>query len=90
MSRETIRDRIQRVHAQRERERETKTAVTKWGSERRRKITIAMTSKRNYMGARLEVIGYVRRNRGGSSLTHFFDKIATEEDMQHIEKLLGL
>jgi hypothetical protein len=87
---ETLRDRIERVHAAREAERAAKRVEPKWGRERRRAIMAAMFHKRNYVTARLDVVSYVRKNRGADGMTHFFDHVATEEDMQTVERILGI
>lgn len=62
----------------------------RFGSERRRAIAAAMFSKANYMGRRFDVITYTRKEKGAVSLTDFFENIATEADVQHVEYLLGI
>lgn len=90
MSRETIRDRIQRVKDARDAEIAAKRVEPKWGRERRRKIMAAMHGKKAFMTTRFDVLRFTRTERGAHDMTHFFDKVATEEDMRHVEKLLRL
>lgn len=90
MSNETIRDKIARVHAAREAERAAKRVEPKWGKARRQAIMSAMCGRKAYLTTRFDVLRFTRQDRGAMDMTHFFDKVATEEDMRHVEKLLGL
>lgn len=90
MSGETIRDRIQRVKAARDAEIAAKRVEPKWGRERRKAIMLAMHHRKAFMTTRLDVLRFTRQDRGAMDMGHFFDKVASEEDMRHVEKLLGL
>lgn len=90
MSGETIRDRIQRVRERQEAERAAKRVEKKWGNERRKAIVTAMHHRKAFNTTRFDVLRFTRQDRGALDMAHFFDRIATEEDMRHVEKLLGL
>lgn len=90
MSGETIRDRIQRVKAARDAEIAAKRVEPKWGKARRQAIMSAMCGKKAFTTTRYDVLRFTRQDRGATDMSHFFDKIASEEDMRHVEKLLGL
>jgi hypothetical protein len=61
----------------------------KWGLDRRRAITLAMVhpDKRKQ---RHEVITFVRKVCRATDLTDFFDRVAVEDDMRNVERILGL
>lgn len=65
------------------------TGEPKWGLDRRRAITLAMVhpDKRKQ---RNEVLTFLRKVARANDLTHFFDVVATEHDMQNVERILGL
>jgi hypothetical protein len=59
----------------------------KWGSERRRRIALAMIQDQH---RKHDVINFTRKHKRARDLTHFLDSIATEADVQHVEQLLGI
>lgn len=61
----------------------------KWGLDRRRAITRAMVhpDKRKQ---RHEVITFVRKVCRAADLTDFFERVAVEDDMRNVERILGL
>ena len=61
----------------------------KWGLDRRRAITLAMAhpDKRKQ---RHEVITFVRKVCRATDLTDFFDRVAVDDDMRNVERILGL
>lgn len=63
------------------------TSEPKWGLERRRAIVRAMGAGHR---RKHDVITYTRKVCRALNLTHFFDEVAKESDMQHVERLLGL
>jgi hypothetical protein len=70
-------------------EREQEKPEPKWGRERRARITVAMVDP-NKRHQRHEVITFTRKVMRAVDLRHFFNHIATEHDIIHVEKLLGL
>lgn len=66
-----------------------KDYVPKWGTERRRNITITMVNP-NKRDARLTVLTFMRKVCKAGDMTDFFDNRASEHDMQHVERILGL
>lgn len=61
----------------------------KWGLDRRRAITLAMVhpDKRKQ---RHEVITFVRKVCRATDITDFFDRVAVEDDMRNVERILRL
>ena len=66
------------------------TAERKWGFERRKAIANARYAKRNEGGRRDDVTRFVRDEKSAVSMQDFFDNIATEADVEHVEYLLGI
>jgi hypothetical protein len=62
----------------------------KWGLDRRRAINRALADRPPGDNLRFEVLSYVRNDCRASNMQHFFDHIAAEEDVRHVERILGL
>lgn len=61
----------------------------KWGEDRRKAITRAMIDENN-RHRKHDVVTFTRKVMRARDLTHFLDEIATEADVQHVERLLGI
>ncbi len=70
-------------------ENERKHPEPKFGRERRARISIAMVDP-NKRHERHEVITFTRKVMRAVDLRHFFEHIATEHDVAHVERLLKL
>jgi hypothetical protein len=66
--------------------REDEKPEPKWPVERRREISKRMALTRDF--ARDDALRYIRER--AVNLAHFFDHVATEADIQHVERLLGI
>lgn len=65
------------------------TSEPKWGTARRKAIVVALASLPPRDLKRYEVSAYYKLCKA-VTLTHFFDHIAAEKDMRHVERILGL
>jgi hypothetical protein len=61
----------------------------RFGRDRRRRIAIAMVNP-DKRGQRFDVITFTRKVMRARDLNHFFNDIANELDVQHVEYLLGI
>ncbi len=61
----------------------------KWGTERRRRITLAMLDPKNQF-RKHDVITFTRKVMRARDLKHFLNDVAIEADVKHIERLLGI
>lgn len=66
------------------------TSEPKWGIERRKRIVVALAGRPVDDLARFEVINYTRKQCGALNLRHFFDVVADETMMRHVERILKL
>jgi hypothetical protein len=67
----------------------TERPERKWGDERRRAIATAMLAPTN-LDRKRDVVTFTRKVMRARDLAHFLDSIATEADVQHVERLLGI